>query len=63
MTNKEYLEKVERLRQIEQIVKDPQTGLDKIDGLIEETNGIVEECSAFLHGLKEKVDAMGGSEI
>ena len=58
MTNKEYAEKLARLKEIEEIVKNPESGLDKIDALIEETKKIVAECHAYTRSLKEKVDTL-----
>lgn len=59
MTNEEYKLKVARLKEIEAIVKNPESSLDKIDELIEETRKIVSDCYAYTRGLKEKVDSLG----
>lgn len=56
MTNKEYKEKIERLKEIESIVKDPESSLDKIDQLLSETKTLVTECYAYTRELKEKVE-------
>jgi len=61
MTNKEYTEKIARLKEIEAIVKSPESSLDKIDELIEETKKIVAECYAYTRGLEEKVESLDES--
>ena len=58
MTNQEYIQHVARLKEIEEIVKNPESSLDKIDELIEETKRLVAECYAYTRGLKEKVDSL-----
>ena len=58
MTNKEYMEKVARLQEIEAKVKDPESSLDRIDELIEETKKIVSECREYTRVLKEKVESL-----
>lgn len=37
MTNKEYLDKLARLKEIDSLVRKPELGLDKIEELIAET--------------------------
>ncbi|MBO8474786.1 MAG: hypothetical protein IAB91_05805, partial [Bacteroidetes bacterium] len=44
MTNQDYIKNIARLKEIEEIVKNPESSLDKIDGLIEETKELVKEC-------------------
>ena len=58
MTNEEYIKNIQRLKEIESTVKNPQLSLDKIDGLIEETKKIAKDCYAYTRGLKEKVDSL-----
>ncbi len=58
MTNKEYMENVARLKEIEAVVKNPEFSLDKIDELIEETKKLVKECYDYTRTLKEKVDSL-----
>ena len=58
MTNKEYMDGVARLKEIEETVKNPQTSLDSIDALLEETKKIAAACYAYTRGLKEKVDSL-----
>ena len=60
MNNEEYQKYLQRLREIEDCVKDPSTGLHKIEALIEETKTIAEKCHAFTRGLQEKVDSLLG---
>lgn len=58
MTNKEYKEKIERLKEIETIVKNPDSSLDKIDELLAETKKLACECYAYTRSLKDKVDEL-----
>lgn len=58
MTNKDYMDKVARLKEIEAIVKDPSSSLDKIDELIEETKVLASECYAYTRTLKEKLESL-----
>lgn len=58
MTNQEYIQNIERLKEIEATVKNPESSLDKIDELIEETKKIVTACYAYTRGLKEKVESL-----
>ncbi len=58
MTNQEYIQKVARLKEIEEIVKNPESSLDKIDDLIEETKQIVTSCYGYTRGLKSKVESL-----
>lgn len=63
MTNKEYVDNVARLKEIESIVKDPESSLDKIDELIEETKRIVTECYGYTRGLKAKVESLNNLNL
>ena len=47
-----------RLKEIEAIVKDPSSSLDKIDELIEETKLLASDCYAYTRGLKQKVETL-----
>lgn len=58
MDNKDYKEKIERLKEIEAIVKDPDSSLDKIDLLLAETKKLAAECYAYTRELKEKLDSL-----
>lgn len=58
MTNKEYLDKLARLKEIDSLVRKPELGLDKIEELIAETRKLVEECYSYTRGLKEQVESM-----
>jgi len=58
MTNKDYIKNIARLKEIEEIVKNPESSLDSIDELIEETKSIVSACYAYTRGLKEKVQSL-----
>lgn len=58
MTNEDYIKKLNRLKEIEEMVKKPEFSLDNIDSLIEETKVIVAECYGYTRGLKEKVEEL-----
>lgn len=58
MTNKEYLDKLARLKEIDSLVRKPELGLDKIEELITETKKLVEECYGYTRGLKKQVESM-----
>lgn len=62
MTDKEYIKNVNRLKEIAEIVKDPGTGLDRIDALIEETGKLVSACYSYTRGLREKVETLNNME-
>lgn len=58
MTNKEYIQKINRLKEIEAMVKNPDSSLEKIDELIEETRTLASACYAYTRELREKVDTL-----
>jgi len=58
MTNEDYIKKLNRLKEIEEMVKKPEFSLDNIDSLIEETKAVVAECYSYTRGLKEKVEEL-----
>jgi len=58
MDSAKYKKNVERLREIEALVKNPETGLDDIDSLLEETKVLVTECYRYTRGLSEKVEEL-----
>ena len=58
MTNKEYLDNIQRLKEIESIVKNPEMSLDSIDALLDETKKIVKDCYAYTRTLKDKVETL-----
>lgn len=58
MTNQDYIKMVARLKEIEELVKNPESSLDKIDELIEETKQIVTSCYGYTRGLKAKVESL-----
>ena len=60
MTNKEYIQNVNRLKEIEALVKNPESSLEKIDELIEETRTLASACYAYTRELREKVDSLNG---
>lgn len=62
MNNQDYLKNIARLKEIEQTVKNPESSLDRIDELIEETKKLVSECYAYTRGLKVKVDTLSDIE-
>ncbi len=58
MTNQDYIRNMARLKEIEAIVKNPESSLDKIDELIDETRKLVGECYSYTRALKQKVDSL-----
>ena len=56
MTNEDYINKVKRLKEIEETVKNPEVSLDSMETLIEETGRIVKECREYTRKLREKVE-------
>ena len=58
MTNQDYIRNIARLKEIEAIVKNPESSLDKIDELIDETRRLVTECYGYTRTLKQKVDSL-----
>lgn len=49
---------IERLKEIEAAVRNPQMSLDKIDDYLQETEKIMAECYEYTRGLKEKVESL-----
>ncbi|MCQ2167907.1 MAG: hypothetical protein MJY69_04470 [Bacteroidales bacterium] len=62
MTNEDYINKVKRLKEIEETVKNPEVSLDSMETLIEETGRIVKECHEYTRKLREKVDSLNNIE-
>lgn len=58
MDNKEYRKKIARLKEIEEIVKNPDSSLDKIDDLLAETKKLAADCYAYTRSLREKVETL-----
>ncbi len=58
MTNKEYIQKINRLKEIEAMVKNPDSSLEKIDELIEETKTLASACYAYTRELRGKVETL-----
>ena len=58
MTNQDYIRNIARLKEIEAIVKNPESSLDRIDELIDETRKRVAECYGYTRSLKQKVDSL-----
>ncbi len=58
MTNQDYIRNIARLKEIEAIVKNPESSLDRIDELIDETRKLVAECYGYTRSLKQKVDSL-----
>lgn len=58
MNNQDYKKNLDRLKEIEEIVKNPDSSLDSIDALLEETKKLVEECFSYTRTLKEKVEGL-----
>ena len=58
MNNEDYRKNIERLKEIEKTVRDPESSLDKIDELIYETRRLVEECYGYTRMLSGKISAL-----
>lgn len=58
MDNKEYREKIARLKEIEEIVKNPDSSLDKIDELLAETKKLAADCYSYTRELRDKVEVL-----
>jgi len=63
MTNQDYINNLKRLKEIEELVKNPESSLDKIDEYIEETRKLVAQCYGYTRGLKDKVDSLDNIEL
>lgn len=55
MDSNQYKQHVQRLQEIEALVKNPETALGDIDALIEETKRLVTECYSYTRTLSDKV--------
>ena len=55
MNNEDYRKNIERLKEIENTVRDPESSLDRIDELIDETRRLVKECYGYTRSLSEKI--------
>ena len=58
MNNEDYRKNIERLKEIENTVRDPESSLDRIDALIDETRRLVKECYGYTRSLSEKITAL-----
>ena len=58
MNNEDYRKNIERLKEIENTVRDPESSLDRIDELIDETRRLVNECYGYTRSLSEKITAL-----
>lgn len=58
MTVKEYQQNIARLKEIEAIVKNPQSSLDKIDELLAETKKLACDCYSYTRELRGKVEGL-----
>ena len=58
MNNEDYRKNIERLKEIEKTVRDPESSLDRIDELIDETRRLVKECYGYTRSLSEKITAL-----
>lgn len=56
MTDKDYKKNISRLKEIEETVKNPETGLDNIEILIDETDRLVKECYSYTRSLRAKLE-------
>lgn len=48
MTDSEYKRNLERLKEIENIVKDPECNIDEIDAIVKESQKLIQECRSYL---------------
>lgn len=48
MTDSEYKHNLERLKEIESIVKDPECNIDEIDAIVKESQKLIQECRSYL---------------
>lgn len=58
MNNEAYKEKVERLKELEAMVKNPELSLDKVDDILKETEKLVKECRNYLRGVEDKLQEL-----
>ena len=58
MNNDAYKERVERLKELEAMVKDPELSLDKVDDILKETEKLVNECRNYLRGVEDKLQEL-----
>ena len=58
MNNEAYKEKVERLKELEAMVKEPELSLDKVDDILKETEKLVKECRNYLRGVEDKLQEL-----
>ena len=58
MNNEDYRKNIERLKEIENTVRDPESSLDRIDELIDETRRLVKECYGYTRSLSVKITAL-----
>ena len=58
MNNEDYRKNIERLKEIENTVRDPESSLDRIDELIDETRRLVKECYGYTRSLSGKITAL-----
>lgn len=58
MNNDAYKERVERLKELEAMVKDPELSLDKVDDILKETEKLVKECRNYLRGVEDKLQEL-----
>ena len=52
----DYNKAVEELESIAAKVEDPQTGIDDIDKYIRRSKELIEACTAYLRGAREKLE-------
>lgn len=58
MTNADYIRNINRLKEIEAEVKNPESSLDRIDAIIDETRKLATECYAYVRDLKVKIESL-----
>ena len=58
MNTDAYKERVERLKELEAMVKDPELSLDKVDDILKETEKLVKECRNYLRGVEDKLQEL-----
>lgn len=58
MNSNDYKNYLARLEEIERKVKDPETGQDDLEGLLEEAKTIVKNCYRYTRGLLDKIEEL-----
>lgn len=54
----DYSAAIARLEKIAACVEDPSTGLDDIDRYVRESTTLIEQCRAYLRGVRDNSDQL-----